>query len=74
MSTLKVFIADGHQMFIDGLKNLINAQSDMKVIGELLAIGYFDYFRLCFLFEKIFSGESFRHFMDKNLAFSLEKH
>ena len=34
MSTLKVFIADGHQMFIDGLKNLINAQSDMKVIGD----------------------------------------
>ena len=34
MSTISIFIADGHQMFIDGLKTLINAQSDMKVIGE----------------------------------------
>ena len=34
MSTLGIFIADGHQMFIDGLKVLINAQSDMKVVGE----------------------------------------
>lgn len=34
MSTLRIFLADGHNMFIDGLKCLLNAQPDMKVIGE----------------------------------------
>ncbi len=34
MSKIKIIIADGHQMFVDGLKNLINTQPDMNVVGE----------------------------------------
>jgi DNA-binding NarL/FixJ family response regulator len=35
MSTLKkIFIADDHQMFIDGLKALLQSISDIEIIGE----------------------------------------
>lgn len=33
-SNLKVFLADDHAVVREGLKMLVNAQSDMKVIGE----------------------------------------
>jgi DNA-binding NarL/FixJ family response regulator len=34
MKTLRIFIADDHKIMLDGLKVLIDAQPDMKVIGE----------------------------------------
>ena len=34
MSKLRIFLADDHAMIRDGLKVLINSQSDMEVIGE----------------------------------------
>lgn len=34
MSNLKVLLADDHEILRDGLKLLVNSQSDMEVIGE----------------------------------------
>jgi two-component system response regulator NreC len=34
MSKLRVFVADDHAVLRDGLKALVNAQSDMEIVGE----------------------------------------
>jgi two-component system, NarL family, response regulator NreC len=34
MSKLRVLLADDHQMFREGLRTIVNAQTDMEVIGE----------------------------------------
>ena len=34
MNTLRIFLADDHIVMREGLKSLVNAQSDMNVIGE----------------------------------------
>jgi two-component system response regulator NreC len=34
MTTLRIVLADDHEMMRDGLKVLVNAQSDMEVVGE----------------------------------------
>src|SRR5262245_18334352 len=34
MPKLRVFLADDHVVLLDGLKMLINAQSDMEVVGQ----------------------------------------
>ncbi len=34
MSTLRIVLADDHVMMREGLKSLVNAQSDMEVVGE----------------------------------------
>lgn len=34
MSKLRIFLADDHEVVCAGLKTLVNAQSDMEVIGE----------------------------------------
>jgi len=34
MSALRIFLADDHTVMREGLKSLVNAQSDMDVIGE----------------------------------------
>jgi DNA-binding NarL/FixJ family response regulator len=34
LNTLRVFLADDHVVMREGLKSLVNAQSDMNVIGE----------------------------------------
>lgn len=34
MSTLRIFLADDHVVMREGLRSLVNAQSDMTVVGE----------------------------------------
>lgn len=34
MSTLRIFLADDHVVLREGLRSLVNAQSDMMVVGE----------------------------------------
>jgi DNA-binding NarL/FixJ family response regulator len=31
---IRIMIADDHQMFIDGIKSLLNTNKQVKVIGE----------------------------------------
>jgi len=40
MDDLRILIADDHAVLRDGLKALVNAQPDMKVIGEAENVGF----------------------------------